>query len=153
MINKNTGEKILALGTIIVIIGVVIYFAWPVFSGDNGDIEADLEDDPDKVTIYWFWGVDCPICEEQKEFIERLEEDDDIEVKSFEVYENPDNRDIFQELVEAYDVPIADVPTTFVGENYWVGFDENIREEIEDTIEDCMKTDHCSSPGEKLSES
>ncbi len=153
MINQKTSKKILTLGLTAVILILAIYFAWTVFSGDEDDTDVDLEDDPDKVTIYWFWGEDCPICEDQKDSIDRWEDDSDIEVKTFDVYENPEYRGTFQDMADVYDVPVANVPATFIADEYWIGYDEDIRVEMEETIENCMEKEDCTSPGERLSDS
>jgi len=151
IMDKKIIKKVLALGIVIVIIGAVIYTLQSSVPEDDEDIGTGIEDDPDKVTVYWFWDEDCPICEKQRQYIDELEEDDDIEVKKFDIYGNTEDRKVFQKLVEIYDVPIASVPTTFIGDEYWVSFDEGSKQEMEDAIESCMESDQCSSPGEKLS--
>jgi len=120
-------------------------------SDSDEDFEVELIDDPDRVTIYWFWGEDCPICEEQKRYVDEWEKNDDIEVKRFEIYRNTEDRKVFQKLIDLYDVSIANVPTTFIGDEYWVGFDERIESEIEEAIDNCKESNQCFSPGDRLS--
>lgn len=98
------------------------------------------ESDPADPTIYFFWGEGCPHCAAAKPFLAGLEEDyPQLEVKDFEVYENPDNRELFFAMAEKHGIEVSGVPTFFLGEDVWVGFIENpIGVEIEQTVAACV---------------
>ncbi len=116
----------------------------------KGNITKDLEDDPEKVTVYFFWGEGCPHCVEEKPFLEDLEQKyPDLEVKMFETWNNPDNAELFQEVAKAYGTNARGVPTTFIGEEYWVGYNDSIGEEIEGKIKYCLENE-CINPSDKL---
>ncbi|MFO7876087.1 MAG: hypothetical protein R6U55_05850, partial [Desulfovermiculus sp.] len=81
----------------------------------------DLTDDPDKITIYFFWGVGCPHCESEKLFLEELKNDyPGIKVKMFETWKDSENVKLFQELAKSYGFSAQGVPATFIGDKYWV---------------------------------
>jgi len=45
------------------------------------------------VNIYFFWGEGCPHCEDEKQFLEKLEKKyPEIKVNDFEVWNNSENR-------------------------------------------------------------
>lgn len=143
-------NKIWIIVAMIVIVGC---------SSENNDITGDAVSDagdnsdlnnPDKVTMYFFWGDGCPHCATQKTFLEELEEKyPDLEVKSFETWKNPENAQLFQEVAQAYGFQAKGVPTTFIGEEHWVGFSERMEGEMEQKIKECIDSD-CVNPGDKL---
>ncbi len=115
-------------------------------STDNSEI-SDLNSNPDKLTIYFFWGDGCPHCAEEKPFLEELEEKygGDIEVKMFETYYDQVNQQLFQEVANAYGIQVQGVPTTFIGDKNWVGYADYMGEEIEDYVKYCIEN-KCESP-------
>ncbi|MGM5488430.1 MAG: glutaredoxin family protein [Nanobdellota archaeon] len=116
----------------------------------TGDAVDNLgADDPDKVTIYFFYGDGCHHCADQKPFLDELQGEYPVEVKRFETWKNPENAQLFQEMAQAYGFQARGVPTTFIGDEYWVGFSEKMGAEMEQIIQECRDTD-CISPGDKL---
>ncbi len=105
----------------------------------NVSAQELLEDN--KVTVYFFWGEGCPHCSTQKPYLEEWQEKygDEIEVKMFETWKNPDNVALFQEVAKAYGIQARGVPTTFIGERNWVGFSSSMAPEIEQYIEYCIE--------------
>lgn len=110
-----------------------------------------ISDDPDKVTIYFFWGDGCPHCESQKPFLESLEQKHDVEVKSFETWKNRDNAKLFGEVAKAYGFTAQGVPTTFIGDEYWVGYSSNLATEMEIEVVNCIENG-CINPGNRLNQ-
>jgi thiol-disulfide isomerase/thioredoxin len=108
---------------------------------------SQLKGNPEKVTIYFFWGEDCPHCESQKPYLEEWQEKygDKIEVKSFETWKNKGNLVLFQEAAAAYGIQARGVPTTFIGEKHWVGFSSLMALEMESYIQECIENG-CESP-------
>ncbi len=41
-------------------------------SSTTGNTVADVNDNPDKTTIYFFWGDGCPHCATEKPFLEDM---------------------------------------------------------------------------------
>ena len=108
----------------------------------------DFATSPDSVSadtvIIWFWGDGCPVCADQRPFLEELDARDDVAVIAYEVYDDQENQAKFQEVISEYELSREAVPTTFVGDRYWIGDSEQIRERIELAIDDCTP-DTCSS--------
>ena len=115
--------------------------------GDNQPTK-DFATSPESVTadtvIIWFWGDGCPVCADQRPFLEELDARDDIAVIAYEVFNDQENQATFQEVITAYELPREAVPTTFVGDQYWIGDSEQIRDQIEGAIDNCTP-DTCSS--------
>jgi len=127
---------------------LVILFS---FSSLN-DVIAQASSDDTEVNIYMFWGEGCPHCAEAKPVLEEIAAADDrIEYYDFEVYEDEENLALFFEMSEAYGVSPQGVPTMFAGEQYWIGYSENIKAEIESYIDYCLENG-CDDPGKALVE-
>ena len=50
------------------------------------------------MTLYEFYGDGCPHCEKMMPKVEKLEEDEDVEVERLEVWNNEENAEKMQEL-------------------------------------------------------
>lgn len=98
--------------------------------------ETNKEPEPEILTVHFFWGDGCPACAYQKPYMEKLAKDyPEIKVESYEIYRDEGNRALFYEKIERYDVSRAAVPTTFIGEKYWIGFSEQRLDEMKQEIE------------------
>jgi len=138
------------IGIAVVLIIAIVIFSNGDNSGVTGEVileNSDLIGNPDKVTIYFFWGEGCPHCETQKHYLEEWGEKygDKIEVKMFETWKNSDNVALFREVAKAYGIQARGVPTTFIGEKHWVGFPLLMAFEMEQYIQRCIEN-KCESP-------
>lgn len=116
----------------------------------TGNVVADINDDSSKVTIYFFWGDGCPHCAAEKPFLEEMQAKyPEIEIKMFETWKNQDNVALFQKVAQAYGTTAQGVPTTFIGEEYWVGYADYMRQEMEAKIKSCLDNG-CVNPGDKI---
>lgn len=94
------------------------------------------------VNVYFFEGEGCPHCAMTREFLISLSEQDErIVIHEFEVYYNLEDREIFVEFAAVHGFEPAYVPTTFIGNQYWVGFTEAIQGEILQKIQYCLVND------------
>ncbi len=122
-------------------------------SGLTGNMISDspeLESDPGKVAVYFFWGEGCPHCAHEKPFLEEMHQKyPEIELKMFETWHNQENAKLFQQVAEAYGTTARGVPTTFIGDKHWVGYADYMGEEIESQIKYCIDNG-CVNPGDKL---
>lgn len=50
------------------------------------------------MTLYEFYGDECPHCENMESKVEKVENTEDVEVKQLEVWNNEDNAEKMQEL-------------------------------------------------------
>jgi cytochrome c biogenesis protein CcdA len=60
-----------------------------------------------------------------------------MQVQMFEVWNVPENRDLFSKMTAAYGFEPSSVPTTFLGDRYWVGYNDQIGREIEAAVSAC----------------
>ncbi len=88
------------------------------------------------VNVYYFWGDGCPVCAQQRVFLDWLVENyPEVEVHDFEVYYEIPNRELLEALSEAFGEPVRAVPVTFIGEQAWIGFSQTIATQMLASIE------------------
>ena len=152
--NKKKGEmnkKYLKRGVgiaVFLILAMILIFSIGNTDNITGEVtsknseSSGLSGDPNKITVYFFWGKGCPHCETEKPYLEEWEEKygNEIEIKRFETWNNQDNVPLFEEVAQAYGIKARGVPTTFIGEKNWVGFSSSMVPEIENYIEKCIET-------------
>jgi thiol-disulfide isomerase/thioredoxin len=98
-------------------------------------VQADAELGEDTLEIFFFWGDGCPHCADEKPFLEELSERyPQVEVKSYEVWYNDENKALFQEMSEQKGFDARYVPTTVIGDQTWTGYNDVIKEEIEAVV-------------------
>ena len=94
------------------------------------------------VEIYFFNSAICPVCAKEKDFLKDLRNKySEIEIKEYEVFYHPENKKILNDLYEKYQVPERErgwVPVTFTPTKYFVGFNEQIAQDIENCIKECL---------------
>lgn len=96
-----------------------------------GDVEPAAT-----VELTLFWGEGCPYCAAEREFLRELADTRPyLAVQEYEVFQDEENQDLFREMAAAAGIEPRSVPTTFVGERVWVGFDDATAEEIEATVD------------------
>lgn len=102
------------------------------------------------VVLYFFWGDGCPHCEQQKPFLEELKgRYPNLEVRDYEVYNIPKNREIFLQMAADVGFEARGVPTTIIGEDHWVGFGGETAQRIEAQVAACS-TAGCPDAGEGI---
>ncbi len=86
---------------------------------------AEEAGDTFTVNVYYFWGDGCPVCVQQRAFLDWLVEHyPEVEVHAFEVWHEVENRPRLQALSDAFGRPVRAVPVTFIGEDSWIGFNQ-----------------------------
>lgn len=90
------------------------------------------------VAIYFFWGDGCPHCAAAKPFLEELgRQYPNVEVRAYEVWYNEANQPLLVQMASAFGFEPSAVPTIFIGDRYWVGYSEAIRDEIAAAVAAC----------------
>ena len=96
----------------------------------------------DKAEINFFSSAICPHCVKEREFLKELEKKyPEIKAIEYEVVYQKENRDILKSFYEKYGVPERErgwVPVTFTSDKYFIGFNQQIAEEIERCIKECL---------------
>ncbi len=99
------------------------------------------------VVLYFFWGVGCPHCENQKPFLAELgERYPNLEVRDYEIYHVEENRDLFLNMAAKVGFEARGVPATIIGERYWVGYGSETAREIEAKVAACSASP-CADAG------
>ena len=98
------------------------------------------------VDVHIFHGKGCPHCGSAIDFLDSLEKEN-LEIIKHEVYFDDDERELFQKLADNYGYKQEDigVPMIFIGNESFLGFNDNIGEDIENSIDYCL-TNECIDP-------
>ncbi len=107
----------------------------------------------EKTEMYFFWGDGCPYCANAKPFIEELKKEyPQLEIKSYEVYNNRSNAELFGSMAIAYNAyDMGGVPAFFIGDNAFSGYHESMNDNFRELVESCINF-KCVSPMSILSE-
>jgi len=98
------------------------------------------------VDLVLFYGQGCPHCAGMIGFLEEMESVYPLlTVHQYEVYSHAENIPLFQKLAEAYGEGIDGVPMAFIGEKSFVGFSNQIGDQIKSEIGSCVR-EGCLSP-------
>ena len=93
------------------------------------------------VNIYFFWGDGCQYCAAEKIFLEYLVgKYPQVEIHDFELYYSKPNQEIFKQFADYLDFQPQAVPVTIIADQKWVGFRDEYKAEIENTIQACLET-------------
>ena len=106
-----------------------------------------------KTVLYFFWSNGCSHCAAEEPFLEDMQAKyPDLEVKAYEV-SNQENAQLFNRMTQAYGTTPQGVPMTFIGDEYFKGYDnyDNSGINIENAIANCVENG-CIDPIEKLGE-
>lgn len=73
--------------------------------------------------IHYFYGETCPHCSKVKPILDELETkyDGQIEINRYEVYQNSDNRELFNKFLAEKEIERSGVPALFVADEFLVG--------------------------------
>lgn len=103
-----------SLKGILLALVLIVGLAPPVMAAE-GDAEVEL---------IVFWGVGCPYCAEEWEFLAVLQDDyPDLRVTGYEVRYEPANLDLFISTMTERGLEARSIPTTILGDQVWEGFD------------------------------
>jgi glutaredoxin len=94
------------------------------------------------IEINFFYSAVCPHCAEEKEFLDSLEEEyPEIVVNRYEVLYLSENQEVLKNFYKEYQVPERErgyVPVTFLSEEYFIGFSQQISDNIKNCLEECI---------------
>lgn len=147
----NNKKLIIGISALVILVIIVLFLLINKGSPTGKVILDDsLKGDPEKVTIYFFWREGCPHCSNQKPYLEEWENKySEIEVISFDIWEEDKNLKIFQDIASLYGIQARGVPITFIGEKNWIGFSSQMAEEMEEYIKYCIENNNYESPVEE----
>ncbi len=97
---------------------------------------------PASVEIVVFHGDGCPYCARALDFLAELSaREPRLEVVDHEVWNDATYRPLFEEMAAAHGVDIRAVPTIFLDDAVWVGFDSTVAAQIELTVDTLLAGD------------
>ncbi len=93
------------------------------------------------LNVYFFWGQGCPHCAKAEVFFDDTvvpQYSKQIEIQSFEIYNNKDNQDLFRLFALASGA--QGVPSIFIGDKVISGYlsDTTTGQQIIDAIDECL---------------
>lgn len=108
-------------------------------SDDNVEVtsgETEVQEEDNRVKIYFFRGEGCPHCADAEEFFNSIEEEygQYYKVLDYETWYNSDNAALLQKVGEARNEEISGVPYILIGDKSWSGYDNSFADDIKDTI-------------------
>ena len=106
--------------------------------------ESDIDLSSNKPNIYIFWGDGCPHCKALAKFISKLpaETKDKINIYSFEVWSDKDNKSFMKNFGKFLDQDVSGVPFTVIGDKIFDGYssgDTKTDQQILDVINAIIK--------------
>ena len=115
------------LGAIFLILGLLIS---PISAAEN------------QVNIYFFWSKSCSHCANEKPFLEKISEDERIELKSIEITSSRKNQRLLQEVSQKLQIDVGGVPLTVIGDKHFIGYrdDATTGKAIEEVVEKVLTT-------------
>jgi len=85
-------------------------------------VPGAMAGDNDKVTLYFFFGKDCPSCKAVEPRIDTLaDEYPGLVVEKYEVWYNKENRDKLIEMARERKATAKGVPTIIIGDDVYLG--------------------------------
>ena len=123
----------------IAIIVVVITFLIILLNINSSILQGKVtEGNP--VILYQFYGEGCPHCFTEQKFLEEAQQKyPSLEVKTYEIYLNQKNRELFEQMARSFGTEIQGVPTIFLDEKVIVGYSPSLGNKIETEIQRCLK--------------
>lgn len=104
----------------------------------------------DSVVVYIFWGDGCPHCAVAKPFLENIAaKDPRVILREYEVWYNEDNQKLFQQMGASFGFKPSAVPTIFIGNRHWEGYTDEIGQELQAAINDCLSSG-CVDAGQAI---
>lgn len=108
-------------------------------SDDNVEVtsgETEVQEEDNRVKIYFFRGEGCPHCADAEEFFNSIEEEygQYYKILDYETWYNSDNAALLQKVGEARNEEISGVPYILIGDKSWSGYNDSFADDIKDTI-------------------
>jgi cytochrome c biogenesis protein CcdA/glutaredoxin len=148
-------ERAWKLLAVVAALGVLVAGAAPAEGGGRGD---GPDATGDTVELVLFWGEGCPYCAAERAYLDDLAATRPrLVVLEYEVYRDEANRRLFEEMAAEVGFTPRSVPTTFLGAQVWVGFDDSVAASIREAVDAALAApvppDAADTPGPVVVES
>lgn len=135
--------KIVKKIKLVILLGLIISFFIPFSLGEG--VQSD-----ETTTLHIFYGKGCAHCVKALDFLNSAKETyPSLIIEEHETYFNQEERELFEEMTNAFGEEIEGVPTMFIDNKVFVGFSGSIGDSIEREIEVCMEVG-CGDPVNKI---
>ncbi|MBU1052076.1 MAG: hypothetical protein KJ718_06005 [Nanoarchaeota archaeon] len=124
-----------------IILSLMFLFLLTTFANSVYSEEIQSEE----VNIYFFWAHGCPHCQDEKDFLNTLNQKyDNLDIHGLEVTTSKENADLLKKTGKELNADVSGVPFTVVGEQYFSGWynEETTGKAIEDAV-NCVIENHC----------
>ena len=95
-----------------------------------------------ELDVYLFHSDTCPHCAEEREYLESIKYEQELNIHYFEVSKFPSSTD---KVRKGLKIDNSYVPITIIGSDYIVGFGDNTKDELNEMINAYKDTDYCSA--------
>ncbi len=96
---------------------------------------ATVGQEHERVEVLFFYNQHCSECMKTIPYLENFTDTHPwVHVQYFDVFNNPENQQMFETLNERYGAPFSPVPAIFAGDHEIIGYDR-ITNELEDAVE------------------
>ncbi len=93
-----------------------------------------------KTNVIFFYSKRCPHCQQALEFFNKLlTKRSDFRLKKYEVVKSVEGRKFAINYCKQRNVPFKSVPTFFIGDKYFVGYNASINDKIIAALDDAAK--------------
>lgn len=88
------------------------------------------------VNVYLFYGDGCPHCAKEKVFLEKIKKvyKDKINIITYETWYDKTNSKNLSKVAKKLKLDLNGVPFTVIGEDYYIGYNESVGNDIELSI-------------------
>lgn len=108
-----------------------------------GILPASLSAKENEVTLYLFYGNGCSYCTIEKAFLADIEDDyDNLNIVMFETWDTTENDALVAKVREYFQITRESVPLTVIGEEYFIGFSDEIGIAILDVVDKYSQESH-----------
>ena len=135
-------KLLLVLLTIILLLPINSYAISKSYEDKVSQITGSKVEE-NKINLYLFHGQECPHCEEERKWLEKIEENykDYLNVYKYEVWHDKDNAKIMEAVATSFDKKSDSVPFTVIGDKVFLGFSDTIASRIENKIKEYSEID------------
>ena len=142
---KKKKKKIIIISVIcaVIFIGLIVLLLALASESDKKDLPKKT--DHEKVAIYIFRGDGCSHCHDAINYLFNNIKpyNDYIEVKTYEVWKDANNKSLFDSVIQKFDKEKAGVPFIVIGDSYYFeGYADNGNDFIKTALDEYQNNEY-----------
>lgn len=87
-----------------------------------------------EIDIYFFYQSSCPHCKDEHEYLNDLDQDENINIHYYQVDGSKKNQNLLKTVKKVFKMDDSYVPYIVIGSNNYTGFNETVSTRIEEDI-------------------